>query len=244
VKGLLPAFVAFVLPVLPAMADSREAAFRAQRWLGAGVPARVIRLTNDPAVNGRPAEFHGLVVAFADILWLYTEFDGTQNLSLRRGQVAADEANLLALLQQSVPGVTGWTDDLDPPPALADPVAPLPNGCFIACVARWEKLRRDRDPPVRVRLLACYPPDRRAGHMLLEFERGRARYVFDPAAPAELHRWPARLADDPLAIATATLEPRWRVKPVKVTAVEVPAPPAGPAGPRVAGEPPRPPSRG
>ncbi len=242
-KSLLAALVVLALLAPPVRADSREAAFRARAWLGPDVTARVIRITNAAsATNGRPAEFHGLVIAFADILWLYTEADGTQNLSLRRGQLAEDEANLLALLQEAIPGVAAFADDNEAPPGFAKAAGPPPNGCFIACVARWEKLRRERNPPGHVRLLACYPPDRRAGHMLLEFERGRRRYVFDPAAPRELRRL-SGAEDDPLAVATAALEPRWRVKPVKVTAVAVPDRAAGPVGTRVAGEPPRPPSR-
>ncbi len=242
-KPFLAVLVVFALLASRAPADSREAAFRARDALGPEVSARVIRITNAGfAANGRPAEFSGLVIAFADILWLYTEADGTQNLSLRRGQLAEDEANLLGLLQQAIPGVTGFADDTAAPPIVANPAGPLPNDCFITCVARWEKLWRERVPPGRVRLLACYPPGRRAGHMLLEFERGRRRYVFDPAAPRELQRLFGPDVD-PLTVATAALEPRWQVKPVKAIAVVVPDRATSPAGTRVAGEPPRPPSR-
>ncbi len=240
-RFLLAALALLALSAPPAQAESRAAAFRARARLGPDVAARVIRITAAPAANGRPAEFHGLVVAFADILWLYTEADGTQNLSLRRGQLAEDEANLLGLLRQAIPGVTGFADDTDPAPARANPAGPLPNGCFIACVAHWEKLRRERDPPGRVRLLACYPPSRGSGHMVLEFWRRERCYVFDPDEPGTLRRLPAREGEDPLAVAAAALEGRWRTKPVKAIAVEWPLHPE--PGTKVAGEPAAPPPR-
>ena len=77
----------------------------------------MVRIEIEPAEHSRyPAEFHGLVIAFADILWFYTEYDGTQNLSSRRGQLAADEANLEALLREIHPSMTRFTVETDAPP--------------------------------------------------------------------------------------------------------------------------------
>jgi hypothetical protein len=73
-----------------------EAAFQARAMFGPEIWSRVLRIENDsPGRHSRyPAEFHTLVVAFEDILWLYTEFDGTQTLSRYAGRIEEDRADL------------------------------------------------------------------------------------------------------------------------------------------------------
>src|SRR6187455_2988907 len=152
-------FGVMLLVVTPLFAGSRESAFLAQQMLGPQVWSRVVRIENEPAEHSRyPAEFHGLVIAFADILWFYTEYDGTQNLSSRRGQLAADQADLEKLLREIHPNLTRFTIETDAPPAHDLPQV-LPNACFVACLKHWAKLQESKRPPKRVRLIACFPTD-------------------------------------------------------------------------------------
>jgi hypothetical protein len=225
-----------LLLAIPLRAGSLESAFRARELIGPDVPTRLVRIENRATGPSRyPAEFHGLVISFADIVWLYTEFDGTQNLSFRRGQVAEDQANLGALLQTVEPGLQVFHDEASATPAQPLPSAP-PNGCFVACLARWRELLQSASPPRAARLIACFPPDRPSGHMLLEFRRGRHRYVFDPDLPDRLQRLSREVGDTPLAVASAALHDRWGVAPVRATPVELPTPLVPPARKMIAAD--------
>lgn len=225
-----------LLLAIPLRAGSLESAFRARELIGPGVPTRLVRIENHAAGPSRyPAEFHGLVISVADIVWLYTEFDGTQNLSFRRGRVAEDQANLGALLQAVEPGLQAFRDETDAAPAQPLPSAP-PNGCFVACLARWRELLQSANPPRAARLIACFPPNRPSGHMLLEFRRGRHRYVFDPDVPNHLRRLSRDVGDAPLAVASAALSDRWGVAPIRATPVELPAPLVPPARKMIAAD--------
>lgn len=218
-----------LLVVTPLFASSRESAFLAQHLLGPQVWSRVVRIENAPAENSRyPAEFHGLVIAFADILWFYTEFEGTQNLSSRRGQVAVDEANLSALLREIYPGMIRFTVETDAPP-LHDLPQVLPNACFVACLKYWAALQASGRSTKSVRLIACFPSDSPIGHMILEYRRGLRRYVFDPDRPDQQIHIPFWANSSPLSTATRALQARWRVPPIRVTAVDLGRPvPLGP----------------
>lgn len=215
-----------LLVVTPLFASSRESAFLAQHLLGPQVWSRVVRIESAPAENSRyPAEFHGLVIAFADILWFYTEYDGTQNLSSRRGQLAADKANLGELLREIHPWMTGFTVETDAPPLYDLPQA-LPNACFVACLKQWAKLQESGRPPKHVRLIACFPSDVPVGHMIMEYRRGLRRFVFDPDQPDKQITIPFWVNSNPLATATRALQPRWKSPPHRVTSVDLgrPAP--------------------
>jgi len=224
--------IALALPlVTPLFAGSKESAFLARDLLGPDVWTRVVKIESDPAEDGRyPAEFHGLVIAFADILWFYNEYDGTQNLSTRRGQLAADRANLGQLLRSVDPALTGFAEDNEPPPPGAMPQV-LPNACFVACLKRWEALQQSQHPPKRARLIACFPPEIRQGHMILEYRRGMRRFIFDPDRPTEQITIPFWVSGNPLTIAKRALRERWLTGPIQATAVEVgpPAPITGPS---------------
>lgn len=211
---------------LPAFAGSRESAFRAQELAGPGVWSRVIKITNAaPAETSRlPAEFYGLVVVFADIVWLYTEFDGTQNLSSHRGRTAQDVARLGELLREVDPHWVGY-EVVTEPPLFAEMPASPPNSCFPACVAQWQKLLRAKRPPKEARLIACFAPGRLSGHMLLEFRKGWSRYVYDPESSQEPIRLKWRTGRDPLAVANAVVAARWGTPPARTAIVEIaPAP--------------------
>lgn len=219
-KRTLPSLGLMLLAVTPLFAGSRESAFLAQKLLGPEVWSRVVKIERAPLENSnRPAEYHGLVIAFADILWFYTEFDGTQNLSSHRGQLAADKANLAALLREADPAIVGFTEVLEPPPA-RDLPAMLPNACFVACLKHWEALLQSGYPPKKARLIACFPTDDRKGHMLLEYRRGLSRVVFDPDRPDHQISIPFWVGKSPLKTATRALKERWPAPPSHVTAID------------------------
>lgn len=203
----------FAVLLLPAVleAGTLESAFQARAMLGPGVRSQVLRIENERPGRGSnyPAEFHGLLVEFQGILWLYTEFDGTQSLSRHAGRVAADRADLAPLLRAVEPGLGRYTEITDGPP-FGTLARPPPYHCFLASVARWQRLQAESNPPTRARLLAIYPKGRRQGHMVLEYWRDGRRYVFDPEYPAKDQEVSLRLAEDPLKVARSLyrLDPR------------------------------------
>lgn len=215
----------FLLVISSLHAGTRETAFQARAMVGTGVWSRVVRFENAKAGPGSryPAEFHGLVVAFEGILWLYTEFDGTQTLSLYSGRLEQDQADIGPLLRAIEPGLGRYEDVTERAPEQV-PRAPPPYACFLASVARWQQLRKDAVPPTRARLLAYYPRGERQGHMVLEYWRDGRRYVFDPDRPRherELSTW---LGEDPLQVAQALFRPDDRKRPVRASHLELTSP--------------------
>jgi len=197
-------------------ADSLRSAFQARAMLGTEIWSRVLRIKNERPGRGSryPAEFHGLLVDFQGILWLYTEFDGTQSLSRYAGRTEADRADLAPLLQAVEPGLTLADADVDGPP-FGTLGRPPPFHCFPAAVARWQKLQGEPNPPTRARLLAIYPQGRRQGHMVLEYWRDGHRFVFDPERPARDQELALELAEDPLKVARALYRLDARLSPVR-----------------------------
>jgi hypothetical protein len=183
-------------------AGTRETAFQARALLGPGIWSRVLHIENENVGPGSryPAEFYGLMVAFEGSLWLYTELDGTQTLSLYAGRLAADQVNPGPLLRAVEPGLVRFADVTAHQPARL-PAGALPRACFIAAVAHWSQLQRMPVPPTRARLLAYYSPATRQGHMVLEYWRAGRRYIFDPDTPAAELRLARGLPDDPLEVA-------------------------------------------
>jgi len=220
--------VLMLLAVTPLFASSRESAFLAQKLLGPQIWSRVVRIESAPVdINQPPTEYYGLVIAFADILWFYTERDGTQNLSTRRGQLAADKANLGELLRTADPAMLRFAEDLVPPPDWDLP-AELPNACFVACLKHWEALLQSGYPPKKARLIACFPTNDRKGHMLLEYRRGLSRIVFDPDRPDHYISIPFWVGSNPLKTATRALKERWPAPPSHVTTIDF-SKPLGPS---------------
>jgi hypothetical protein len=209
-----------LLAVTPLFAGSRESAFLAQKMLGPEIWSRVVRIESAPGENNRfPAEYHGLVIAFADILWLYTDIDGTQNLSSRRGQLAADKENLGELLRGADPALVRFTEETAAPPERDLPTV-LPNACFVACVKHWQMLMKSKHPPKKARLIACFPTDAWTGHMLLEYRRGFSRVVFDPDRPDRQISIPFWVKQNALTTATRALKERWPYPPSHVTSID------------------------
>lgn len=219
---LLPALL--LLSVAPLRANSLESAFQARAMLPSDVWSRVLRIENDsPGRHSRyPAEFHALVVAFEDILWLYTEFDGTQTLSRYAGRLEEDRADLTPLLEAVEPGLTRFADVTDEQP-FGVLTRPPPYACFPAAVARWQQLRQEPNPPERARLIAYYPERQRQGHVVLEYWRDGRRYVFDSNHPGADRELSSRLAEDPLKVARSLFRPGERDRPVRAMHLDLDA---------------------
>lgn len=203
-------------------ADSRETAWQARTIVGDGVWSRVLHIENERA--GRkspyPADFHALVVAFEDILWFYTEFDGTQTLSRYRGRVATDQNDLGPLLRAIDPGLTHFTDVTDQPPSrIARGLPPQP--CFLACVAHWLELQRSAHPPTQARLVAGYLKPQPIGHMMLEYRQGGRRFLYDPDYALTAWEIPHSVGTDPLDVASAMFEERRLMRPVRAMQLEL-----------------------
>ena len=216
----------FLLPLLVITAalhgGSRESAFQGRALLDDGIWSRVIRIHNERAGPGSryPAEFHGLVVAFEGILWLYTEYDGTQTLSLRAGRLAEDQANLGPLLQAIEPGLTRFEDvTTKPPRRVANRPPPYP--CFLASVARWRQLQREENPPQRARLVAYYVKGQQQGHMVLQYWRDGERYIFDPEKPDQEFALAPHVGETPLAVAQAVFSSGTHGAPVRASHLDL-----------------------
>lgn len=222
-KSPYPRFLALGLLLAATLhAGSLESAFQARAMLGPDVWSRVLRIENERPGRGSsyPAEFHGLVVEFQGILWLYTEFDGTQSISRYAGRVEADRADLGPLLQSVEPGLTRHEEVTHGPP-FGTLARPPPYHCFLAAVARWQRLQAEANPPTRARLLAIYLQGRHQGHMVLEYWRDGRRYVFDPERPARDRRISARLDEDPLKVARAVYRLDHRPRPLRAMHLDI-----------------------
>lgn len=186
--------------------SSLAAARRARAELGPEVWSEVIRIENAAHGSAYPRMFHALVFELADILWFYTSCDGTQSLSLRRGQVAEDKTNLTPLLHAIERGFARWTivpDEFSPRPP--EWRGELPNGCFIESVAALRTRRERGETVADAQLLSYYidTGDGPHGHTVLTYAQGRAIEVIDPAEPGPARQFPPAVADDALKLARA-----------------------------------------
>ena len=191
-------FVLLLLATAALSAEtSLEAARRAQSLLGPETWSRVIRVENETRGSRYPRLVHALVFELADILWFYTDFDGTQSLSLRRGELERDKRDLGPLLREIEPGFVRWTTvESTAETAPLESLGPLRNGCFVESVAALRE-RLQRGVPVRApRLLSYYAKTSLGlkGHTVLAYEIGDRVEIFDPGRPRE-----------PIVFAAATL---------------------------------------
>jgi hypothetical protein len=206
---LLP-FVLFLIAAAVARADALASARTAQALLGPAVWSRVLHLENRSGTARYPIELHALVFELEERLWLYTEFDGTQSLSLYAGHLAQDKANLGPLLRAVLPELNRFTDVTDslgprePISQTRDSVW-LPSGCFIKCVARLHALQQDASPPDEAGLLAYYVNtlSGRLGHTVLVYRQDGRRYVYDPEGTGAVFLLPKTNSNEPLALARA-----------------------------------------
>ncbi|MSU48977.1 MAG: hypothetical protein EXS37_07815 [Opitutus sp.] len=196
---------------------------RAQAMLGPAVWSQIIRVDNEARASRYPQTVHALVFELAEILWFYTDADGTQSFSLHRGQLAEEKADFGPLLRGIDPGFRRWTPITRPPQEPGDGKAPLRNGCFIESFALLRE-RLSRGASIREPRLLSYYADTASGskgHTVLAFEIAGSIEVFDPIRPGRRSVFPQALGADPLALARA-IEGR-SVTKARVIPLELPA---------------------
>jgi hypothetical protein len=222
----LARFLALLVVAATALraANSLTHARQAQQLLGPGLWSAVLRIDNEARLSRYPRVVHALVFEFADILWFYTDTDGTQSLSVRKGRVALDKADLGPLLREIESGFTHWhvlPENKNPSPVATG--EPLPNGCFVESLAAgFERCAAGTliDAP---RLLSYYrdTAEGRRGHTVLTWGVPDGVAVLDPTDANARHVFAAAIATDALSLATAFEGAE--VKKARWLAVELPA---------------------
>ena len=203
---LLPRLFIFLLLATALRAgDALAHARRAQAMIGADTWSRVVRVDNASRFGRYPRVVYALVFELADILWFYTDADGTQSLSLHRGLLAEEKADLSPLLRAIEPGFKQWSvvpDETAPP---ADSRGTVPNGCFIESVAALRERLARGGTVTRPQLLSYYEETSMGvmGHTVLTYESAQGEMVIDPTGPNRSRTFPVQLARDPLALARA-----------------------------------------
>ncbi len=207
--ALVALSLVFLAPALRANPSAKfqaslDHARQVQALLGSDVWSQVIRIENDNRTKHYPRVVHAVVFELADILWFYTDTDGTQSFSLHRGMTAEEKANFAPLLRAIDPGFGRWSvvNDISPISTLH---SSIPNGCFIeSVVALRDRLLRGGEA-VRPQLLSYYIPTRSGlqGHTVLSYESGGHIEVIDSAQPGSKFTFSAALAADALKLARA-----------------------------------------
>ena len=178
---------------------------RAQAELGAEFWSEVIRIENNSLASRYPRELHALVFELAGILWFYSDADGTQSLSLHRGRLAEEKADLAPLLRAIEPGFARWSVV---PGGAGGPKGRRPelaNGCFIDSIAVLRERLAHGAEIAGARLLSFYVDSKigRAGHTVLTCETAQQIEVIDPLEPGRVRRFAVALGTDALALARA-----------------------------------------
>jgi hypothetical protein len=157
---------------------------RAEHLLEAHVWTQVVQIDNTSAVSPYPRVVYALVFQLDSVLWFYTPKDGTQSLSLYRGQTEKDKANLGPLFVAIDPGFTHWTGlpKSDESPAAG---SRLPNGCFIESMTLLFRELEKGSAVENPKLLSYYVsrPGGIRGHTVLQFTYGGKIHVIDPDRP-------------------------------------------------------------
>jgi hypothetical protein len=194
-----------VRPVPPGLSDARAA----QEMLGGVTWARIIRIDNSRPVGmwrcgAYPGTVYGLVFELSGILWLYTDSDGTQSLSLTRGTLERDKADPSPLLLAIDPGFRAWAWIDGDPGAVRDPGRRPPNACMpgsVAALLRRVAVGSETSSP---RLLFYYVDagGARRGHTVLLFSAGGHLSAVDAENSDRPVGLPDSLGSDPRAIST------------------------------------------
>ena len=204
-RHLLQVCGLFIATVASLSADMEESAWQARTMLGPEHWAQVLRIARvRGGVQALPVRY-ALVFEFEDRLWFYAADEGTQSLSTRRGRLERDKADLGPLLKEIDPGYVRHDLVLKAPVVVRAPgrPAPLPQGCFIECVAYLQSMLAAGRNPGDVRLLAYYgaPSVGRRGHTVLYFAEKGSRYYYDPEASPTLVPIPDYVPLEALAVA-------------------------------------------
>jgi hypothetical protein len=185
--------------------DPLTSAQHARALLGEGVRSRVLRIECKPDKHHAQAPLYALVFVLEGRLWFYTASEGTQSLSLEAGQVERDMTDPAPLLRTILPGFIRFADVTDLPIQGGVWETPLPNGCFIECLARWHLLQGSQMPPNEGGLLAFYFNSAAGlrGHTVLVYQRDGCRFVYDPETSRTEQPLPPSVGSVPLQIARA-----------------------------------------
>ena len=181
-------------------------ALAARALLGGGIWARPVRIDNGgPRGHWRgsayPRTVYALVFDLSGILWLYTDSDGTQSLSLTHGTLAKDEADPGPLFRAIDPGFASWSWVDDPPGDWHVAARNLPNACFVESVAALLRRMDAGSEAESPRLLSYYVgTPRTRGHTVLLFGTRGGLSAIDPESSDEPIRLPAYLGANPRAI--------------------------------------------
>jgi hypothetical protein len=166
-----------------AQVSSVASARHAQALLGNEVWSQVIQIENTGATKRYPRTVYALVFELGDVLWFYTDCEGSQYLSRHRCKLAADKANFGPLLKELHPGFERWSlvqTGFDP---VTVKTGSLPNGCFIESVACLRQRLMAGNTVRRPRIL-CYVEksgQQYVGHAVLTFETATGMTVIDPS---------------------------------------------------------------
>jgi hypothetical protein len=238
-------FLLLLLPALPAAEASLASARQARQMLGPAGWACVLRIENTNPRSSYPAEVYATVFEFDNILWFYTETDGTRSLSRQLGRLAEDKADLQPLLKRIDPGFTRFEPVPDTGVQFASARSHLPNGCFIDSVVALQESFDAGVPLTHAALLSYYTTvnGRRRGHTVLVYETPDGCFFVDRARSRRAR--PVGLAgidDDALVVARAVHgafaprqieRARWVgavVPTARLAPAYVDAPTAGPRG--------------
>jgi len=196
----------FLAAIASLRADMQESAWRARAMIGPDRWARVLRIERVRPRAASPEVRYALVFELEDRLWFYADDEGTQSLSLRRGRLERDKADLGPLLKEIDPGYRRHELVLIAPASVKTPAAsaaPLSQGCFIECVAYLQSLAAAGRMPEDARLLAYYGAVAvgSRGHTVLYFKEKGRRFYYDPEATPGLAAIPDQVPPDALAIA-------------------------------------------
>jgi len=192
-----------VAPIPPGLADARAA----REMLGSVTWARVMRIENSrPAgmlrYGAYPRTVYGLVFELSGILWLYTDSDGTQSLSLTRGTLERDKAAPGPLLLAIDPGFKSWAWVDETPGSGCDPGRRPPNACMPGSVAALLRRLAVGSETGSPRLLFYYvnAGGARRGHTVLLFSAGGHLSAVDAEDSDRPVNLPDSLGTDPRAI--------------------------------------------
>lgn len=194
---------AAVGPVPPGLSDARAA----REMLGSVTWARIMRIENSRPVGmwrrgAYPATVYGLVFELSGILWIYTDSDGTQSLSLTTGTLEKDKADPGPLLLAIDPGFRAWAWIDEVAGAGRDPGRRPPNACMPGSVAALLKRLSVGSETGSPRLLFYYVAAGgvRRGHTVLLFSAGGHLSAVDAENSERPVSLPDSLGADPKAI--------------------------------------------
>ena len=175
--------------------------------------AQVVVIGNHLPRRDYPAQTWATVFELEDRLWIYLPREGTHSLSHYDGRLESDKADLRDVLArvhggftsyevQTADGASGiWPQEADS--------APLPNGCLIDAVTRYQRLRATEQDLLGGLLLMYYGGRlARWGHTVLCFETPEGWFYWDSKGGDRLGALGPDLPGDALRLARMTVDDR------------------------------------